>query len=91
MSHFATERYDRAALWARSGVKNYLGSFWADRIAVAAVALTGARGEARRMGRRLMRRDPRLTVSAARRAWTFTPAFMSRLGDGLAIAGLPEG
>lgn len=55
----------------------------------AAVALTGARAEARRMGRDLMRRDPNLTVSEARQAWPFTPAFISRLGDGLEIAGLP--
>ena len=89
-AHFAAERYDRAALWVKSGVAAYPGSFWAERIAVAAVALTGARGEARRMGRRLMRKDPDLTVSEARQAWPFTPAFMSRLGDGLQIAGLPR-
>lgn len=89
-AHFAAERYDQAALWVRNGVENYPGSFWADRIAVAAVALTGARADARRMGRQLMRKDPDLTVSEARRAWPFTPAFMSRLGDGLEIAGLPR-
>jgi len=89
-AHFAAERYDRAALWVRSGVEACPGSFWAERIAVAAAALTGARGEARRMGRQLMRKDPDLTISEARQAWPFTPAFMSRLGDGLEIAGLPR-
>jgi AraC-like DNA-binding protein len=89
-AHFGAERYDRAALWVRSGVKAYPGSFWGQRIAVAAVALTGAQAEARRMGRQLMRKDPDLTVWAARRAWPFTPAFMARLGDGLEIAGLPR-
>lgn len=89
-AHFAAERYDRAALWVQSGVEACPGSFWADRIAVAAAALTGARAEARRMGRRLMRKDPDLTISEARQAWPFTPAFMSRLGDGLEIAGLPR-
>ena len=44
-----------------------------------------------RMCRRLMRKDPDLTVSEARLAWPFTPAFMSRLGDGLEIGGLPRG
>ena len=54
------------------------------------VALTGAQAEARRLGRQLIRKDPCLTVSQARRAWPFTPSFMSRLGDGLEIAGLPQ-
>src|SRR5439155_5728079 len=57
-AHFAAERYERAALWVKSGVKGYPGSYWAERIAVAAVALIGARSEARRMGRSLMRKEP---------------------------------
>lgn len=89
-AHFAAERYDRAALWVRSSVENSPGSFWAERIAVAAAALSGARAESRRMGRRLMRKDPDLTIAEAKQAWPFTPTFMSRLGDGLEIAGLPR-
>ena len=88
-AHFVAERYDRAALWVRSGVEAYPQSYWAQRVAVAAVALTGARAEARRMGRQLMRKEPNLTASQARRAWPFTPRFMSCLGEGLEIAGLP--
>jgi AraC-like DNA-binding protein len=88
-AHFAAERYDRAALWVRSGVDTYPQSHWAKRIAVAAVALTGARAEARRMCRQLMRNEPNLTTLQARQAWPFTPRFMSCLGDGLKIAGLP--
>lgn len=88
-AHFAAERYDRAALWVRSGVEAYPQSHWAQRIAVAAVALTGSHAEARRMGRQLMRKEPNLTALQARRAWPFTPRFMSCLGDGLEIAGLP--
>ena len=90
-AHFVAERYDQAASWIRSGVEDYPESDWAERIAVAAVALTGARQEARRMGRRLLRKEPELTISQARQAWPFTPAFMSRLADGLDIAGLPQG
>ncbi len=90
-AHFAAGRYDRAALWVRAGVESYPESYWAERIAVAAAALSGARQEARRMGRRLMRKDTGLTISQARQAWPFTPAFMSRLADGLEIAGLPRG
>lgn len=89
-AHFGAERYDRAALWVRSGVEAHPGSFWGERVAVAATALMGARAEARRMGRQLLRKDPDLTVAAARRAWPFTPAFMARLGDGLSIAGVPQ-
>jgi len=89
-AHFATGRYDRAVRWVESGVTPSPGSFWAQRVAVAAAALAGARSEARRLGRRLMRKDPDLTVAEARRAWPFTSEFMSRLGDGLEIAELPR-
>ncbi|HJZ81550.1 MAG TPA: helix-turn-helix domain-containing protein [Pyrinomonadaceae bacterium] len=89
-AHFVAERYDRAARWVQSGVETYPESYWAQRIAVAAVALTGARAEARRMGRHLMRNDPKLTVAEARQAWPFTASFMARLGDGLEIAELPR-
>jgi len=89
-AHFAAERYDRAALWIRNGVEAYPESYWAQRVAVAAVALTGARAEARRMGRELIRKEPGLTVERARRAWPFTPRFTAFLGDGLEIAGLPR-
>lgn len=88
-AHFAAERYDRAALWVRSGTEAYPELHWAERVLVAAVALTGARAVARRMGQELLRKDRGLTVAVARRAWPFTPKFMSRLGDGLEIAGLP--
>lgn len=89
-AHFVAERYDRAALWVQSGIEVYPESFWAQRIAVAAMALTGSRAEARRMGRRLMRKEPDLTISEARQAWPFPLTFMSRLGDGLEIAGVPK-
>jgi hypothetical protein len=89
-AHFAAGRYDRAVRWIESGVRTSRGSFWAQRVAVAAAAMTGARSEARRMGRQLMRKDPDLTVAEARQAWPFTPDFMSRLGDGLDLAELPR-
>jgi len=90
-AHFVAGQYDRSALWIQTGLKSYPESYWAERIAVAAVALTGARQEARRMGRRLLRKDPKLTISQARQAWPFRLAFMSRLADGLEVAGLPRG
>jgi AraC-like DNA-binding protein len=89
-AHFAAERYDRAARWINSGLEAYPESFWAERIAVAAVALTGARAEARRRARKLLRKDSDLTISEARQAWPFTSAFMSHLAEGLEIAGIPR-
>jgi hypothetical protein len=90
-AHFAVGRYDRAARWVQSGTKAFPGAFWADRIAVAAAVHTGAKAEARRIARRLMRKDPGLTTAKARRSWPFPLAFMERVGDGLAAAGVPQG
>jgi hypothetical protein len=42
------------------------------------------------MGRHPIRKDPDLTVWEAQRARLFTPAFVSRLANGLEIAGLPK-
>jgi AraC-like DNA-binding protein len=89
-AHFAAGRYDRAIRWVVSGVSASPGCFWAQRVAVAAAAMTGTHGEARRMARQLMRKDPDLTATEARQAWPFTPMFMSRLGEGLEIAGVPR-
>jgi AraC-like DNA-binding protein len=89
-AHFAAGRYERAVLWVRNGVEAFPASFWAERVLVAAAALVEARAKARRMASQLMRKDPDLTISQAMRAWPFRPAFMARLGEGLAIAGLPR-
>lgn len=89
-AHFACGRYDRAARWVRSGTESFPGAIWADRITVAAAAHAGASAEAGRVARRLLHKDPDLTVEQAKNAWPFPPAFMTRLGDGLAIAGVPR-
>jgi AraC-like DNA-binding protein len=90
-AHFACRRYERAALWARDGTAGYPGAVWADRITAAAAAHAGAHAEGRRVARRLLRKDPNLTVARAKRAWPFRPAFMNDLGRGLEIAGVPQG
>ncbi len=87
--HFNAGRYERAALWVRDGVAAAPDSFWAERVLVAAAAHAGAISEARRHARKLLRKDANLTVGVAREAWPFTPSFMERLGDGLAMAGVP--
>ena len=89
-AHFASGRYERAARWVRSGTEALPGAIWADRIGVAAAVHAGATAEARRMAKRLMRKDPNLTVARARKAWPFPPAFMAHLSDGLQIAGVPR-
>jgi adenylate cyclase len=89
-AHFAAGRYERAAVWIRSGIEAYPQSFWAERVLVAAAVHAGALADARRIARRLMRKDPDLTISQAMRAWPFRPEFMARLGEGLKIAGLPR-
>jgi hypothetical protein len=88
-AHFACGRYDRAARWVQSGTESFPGAVWADRVSAAAAVHAGAKAEARRIARRLMRKSPDLTVEGAIRAWPFPPAFMARLGDGLASAGVP--
>ncbi len=88
--HFSAGRYERAARWIQDGVAAGPESFWAERVLVAAAAHAGARGEARRRARQLLRKDASLTVAVAREAWPFRPSFMQRLGDGLATAGVPQ-
>jgi AraC-like DNA-binding protein len=88
--HFNAGRYERAVRWIEDGTSAIPESFWADRVLVAGAALAGARSEAQRRARRLLRKDPHLTVEMARRAWPFPPGFMHRLGDGLAQAGIPK-
>jgi AraC-like DNA-binding protein len=89
-AHFACERYERAARWMQSGTDSFPGAVWADRISTAAAVHAGSSAGARRIARRLMRKDPDLTVERARTAWPFPPAFMARLADGLATAGVPR-
>jgi tetratricopeptide (TPR) repeat protein len=89
-AHFATGRYERAARWVQSGTDAFAGGFWADRVAVAAAAHAGAKAQARRIARELLRKDPHLTVERARSAWPFPADFMTRLGDGLQMAGVPR-
>jgi AraC-like DNA-binding protein len=89
-AHFNAGRYERAVHWVRAGVEAGPESFWADRVLVAAMAHAEAGSEARRYARKLLRKDPHLTVAVAREAWPFKPSFMQRLGDGLALAGIPR-
>jgi AraC-like DNA-binding protein len=89
-AHFNAGRYERAARWIEDGVAAVPESFWAERVLVAAAAQAGARSEARRYARKLLRKDASLTVAGAREAWPFTAAFAERLGDGLAMADIPR-
>jgi AraC-like DNA-binding protein len=90
-SHFIAGRFGRAARWAQAGVEASPGSFWGSRVVAASAFHAGARDEARRIVRGMLRRDPSLTVGDARRAWPFPPKVMDLLANGLARAGLPRG
>jgi AraC-like DNA-binding protein len=89
-ANFSAGRYDRAARWTSEGVKSNPGSFWAERVTIAGAAHAGAREEARRTAKSLLKKDPDLTVEVARKAWPFTRDFMERLAEGLEIAGVPR-
>jgi AraC-like DNA-binding protein len=89
-AHFASGRFERAARWVQSGTEAFSGAVWADRISVAAAVHAGAKTEARRIARQLLRKDPHLTVERARNAWPFPAGFMTRLADGLESAGVPR-
>lgn len=87
---FSAEHYERAARWVRAGIEAHPGSFWAARVLAAAAVRAGARAEARRVVRQILRKDPNLTVAVARTAWPFPLGFMARLADALETAGLPR-
>lgn len=89
-AHFARGQYEQAARWVQSGTEAFPGAVWADRVAVAAAIHSGAVSEGRRMARRLLRKDPHLTVACASRAWPFTTSFMAHLSKGLETAGVPR-
>ena len=88
--HFNAGRYERAARWIADGVAAGPQSFWAERVLIAAASHAGTLTEARRVSRALLRKDKHLTVAIARDAWPFIPSFMERLGEGLAMAGIPR-
>lgn len=89
-AHFVAGRWGRAARWAQTGLEASPDSYWAARVVVAAAVHAGARADARRVARDLLRKDPRLTVGVAHRAWPFPRPVMDRLADGLATAGVPK-
>jgi AraC-like DNA-binding protein len=87
--HFAAGRFEQATVWGRSGLEANPESYWAARIVIAASVHSGARTDARRTARWLLKKDPDLTVSEVERAWPLPPALVACLCDGLAIAGIP--
>jgi tetratricopeptide (TPR) repeat protein len=89
-AHFAAGRYERAAIWAKNGIEAFPAAFWGERIVIAGAMHAGARAEARRRARALLRKDPDLTVAIVGAAWPFRPSFMEQLADGLAAAGIPR-
>lgn len=89
-AHFTAERHGEAARWVQTGVDASQGCHWAERVVVAAAFHARARPEARRAARRLLRKDPALTVAVAEKAWPFPAPVIERLAEGLAAAGIPR-
>jgi len=89
-AHFTAERYADAARWVQTGVAVSPGCYWAERVVVAAAIHAKARPEARRAARRLLRKDPALTVGVAEKAWPFPAQVVERLAEGLLAAGIPK-
>jgi adenylate cyclase len=87
--HFAAGRFEQGAIWGLSGLEANPESYWGAQITIAASTHGGARAEARRTARQLLKKDPELTISEVERAWPLPPALVARLCDGLAIAGIP--
>jgi len=90
VAHFSARRYERAARWISEGIKIHPGSYWAERMVIAAAAQHGAHDEARRRTKALLRKEPDLTIDIARKAWPHTPDFINRLAEGLERAGVPR-
>jgi len=90
VAHFSARNYERASRWISEGVKINPGSYWAERMVIAAAAQHGALQEARRRAKALLRKEPDLTVNIARKAWPHTPDFINRLAEGLERAGVPR-
>lgn len=90
VTHFSARRYESAVRWISEGVKLNPGSYWAERIVIAAAAQHGALDEARRRAKLLLRKEPDLTVEIARKAWPHKPDFINRLAEGLERAGIPR-
>ena len=78
--HFNAGRYDRAARWVQAGIEAGPQSYWAERVLVAAAVHAGAKDEARRHARKLLRKDKNLTVAGARAAWPFVPSLHAAAG-----------
>jgi AraC-like DNA-binding protein len=89
-AHFTAERYPEAARWVRAGVDASQGCHWAERVVAASAMHAKAGAEARRVVRRLLHKDPTLTVEVAEKAWPLPPRVVEQLAEGLAAAGLPR-
>ncbi len=88
-AHFNAERYEAAARWLRSGMREQPDSFWANRSLSVSYARLGERQMALDSLDTLRRFCPGLTVGQVVSAVPFRPDFLDRLGDGLSGLGLP--
>jgi adenylate cyclase len=88
-AHFNAGRYDEAAHWLRSAMREQPGMSWANRSLSVSYARLGERLKALESLEALRRFCPDLTVGQVVSAVPFTSDFLDRLGDGLSGLGLP--
>ena len=90
-AHFIAGRYDEAASWARTAIRDQPHFLAGHRVAAAANALAGRMEEARASISALREADPTFRIS---NLWTRIPfrraEDRARLEEGLRKAGLPE-
>ena len=88
-AHFNAGRYEAAAFWLQSALREQPGTLWANRSLSVSYAHVGDRLKALESLDALRRFCPDLTVRQVVAAVPFKPDFLDRLGDGLSALGLP--
>ena len=88
-AHFNAGRYEAAASWLQSALREQPGTSWANRTLSVSYARMGERLKALESLDALCRFCPDLTVSQVMAALPFRPDYLDRLGDGLSGLGLP--
>jgi len=90
-AHFFAGRPNEALLWAEKAMQQQPNFFVATCFAAASAGLAGARGSAEKAMSRLRQLNPALRISNLKDMQPFRrPEHLTKLGEGLRIAGLPE-
>jgi adenylate cyclase len=89
-AHFIARRYDQAAHWQEKALMTKPSAIWIHRTLAPAYALAGEIDKAKESVAELLKGYPGLRIADITQALAFSKEVMSRLGDGLRQAGLPD-